>query len=286
MNGIIFALLAATCNSSIGIFSNILLNLNMSSGEIAFWRCFFAFILTGAICFYKYNLKDIFTITKQDFLKYMILSFCGINIMYFCETMAVSYIAVSLVSFLLYASGILTIILSWLFLHEKMSVAKILALSAVFLGVIIIFMSNLSFAGNLLGVLLAICAGTGYSLYIFLNKKWQIISGMKTLFYLFFFGTVFLGVQLLFHYTSLNISAAAVPYLFLLVLIPTVGGFYCTNKAISLSPASVVQLVEMSEPFIATILGFLVLNQMISLNEFFGGLFISLGLLLIIKGDV
>ena len=283
MNGIIFALFAAVCNSSIGIFSSILLHLNMSSSEIAFWRCFFAFILVAIICLFKYDLKDIFSLTKLGFLRYMVLSFCGINIMYFCETMAVSYIAVSLVSFLLYASGIFTIILSCLFLHEKMSIMKFIATLAVFVGIIVIFISNLSFTTNLLGIILAICAGTGYSFYIFLNKKWQINSNLKTLLYLFFFGTIFLGIQLLFQNTPLHISVITMPYLFLLVLIPTIGGFYCTNKAISLSPASIVQLVEMSEPFIATILGFLALNQTISLNEFIGGLCIAFGLLLIIK---
>ena len=287
MKGIIYALLAAVCNSSIGIFSIILIEQGMYGVEIAFWRCFVAFLFTFVLCIADENIRKDLKLCRTELLRYAILAFMGINIMYLFETTAIQYIPVSLVSFLLYASGILTIILSCLFLREQMNMAKLIAIVLVVAGIGIMFVSNMKFDGNLIGILFAIIAGTGYSLYIFLNKKWEVQSGMRTLLYIFAFGTVFLGLQVFANCDNrFMIKAESIPFILLLAVIPTIGGFYFTNKAINYAAAGEVQLVEMSEPFIATILGYVFLNQMISYTDFVGGVIIVLGLLILEKDSI
>ncbi len=279
MKGILFALLAAICNSCIGIFSSLLMEQGMSSVEIAFMRCFVAFIFTFIVCFLNRNIRKDLSINKKEGICYAVLAFFGISIMYMFETTAIRFIPISLVSFLLYACGIITIVLGCIFLKEKMNVKKFTSICFVTVGIGIMFISNLQFRGNVVGILFAILAGTGYSLYIFLNKKWAIKSGMKTLFYVFLFGTVYLGIQVLIAskgtFPVLEISS--IPFIILLAIIPTMGGFFFTNKAISLSAAGDVQLVEMSEPFIATLLGFLILKQTITYTDFLGGILIGVG---------
>lgn len=286
MQGIFFALLAAIANSLIGVFSSVLISQGLSSGEIAFWRCLIAFILITLFYLCKYGLRNLLMINKKEILRYAILAFFGLKVMYLGETMAISYINISLVSFLLYASGVLTIILSFIYFKEQITIIKICCIILIFLGISIIFMNNMAFNGNVIGLFLAISAGIGYSLYIFLNKKWKIKSDLKTLCYLFWFGSIFLGIPLLSDNIQLSLSIYNLLYILLLVLIPTIGGFYCTNKAISMTKISNVQLVEMSEPFIVTILGILYLKQMPAIYEFIGGIFISLGLILIIKNEI
>ena len=207
----------------IGVFSSVLISQGLSSEEIAFWRCLIAFILIALFYLYKYELTNLLMVNKKEILRYIILAFFGLNVMYLGETMAISYINISLVSFLLYSSGILTIILSFIYFKEQITIIKICCIISVFLGISIIFMNNIVFNGNIIGLFLATSAGIGYSLYIFLNKKWKISN---------------------------------------------------------------VQLVEMSEPFIVTILGVLCLKQMPTIYEFIGGIFISLGLIFIIKNEV
>ncbi len=281
MKGIIFALFAATCNSSIGVFNSMLFTFGLQSIEVVLVRCFLAFIIIFLLAFYS-DRQDLFYVSKEEILKYIVLAFFGINIMYICETSAIMYIDVSLVSFLLYASGIWTIILSCIFLQERLNKYKIIAILCVLIGIGIIFAVNSSFNGNLLGMILAIGAGMGYSMYIFLHKKWQVKAGLKTLFYLFLFGSCFLGIQALLFVDNFTITNESLPYLFLLAIIPTIGGFFCTNKAINNISAGTVQIVEMSEPFIATILAFLFLQQMPSIYEFIGGICIVVGLLCIV----
>lgn len=286
MQGIFFALLAAICNSLIGVFSSVLISQGLSSEEIAFWRCLIAFILIALFYLYKYELTNLLMVNKKEILRYIILAFFGLNVMYLGETMAISYINIALVSFLLYSSGILTIILSFIYFKEQITIIKICCIISVFLGISIIFMNNIVFNGNIIGLFLATSAGIGYSLYIFLNKKWKIMSDLKTLCYLFLFGSIFLGISLLLNNIQLSLSIYNLPYILLLVFVPTIGGFYCTNKAINMTKISNVQLVEMSEPFIVTILGVLCLKQMPTIYEFIGGIFISLGLIFIIKNEV
>ena len=110
---------------------------------------------------------------------------------------------------------------------------------------------------------------------------------MRTLLYIFAFGTVFLGIQVFLNCDArVTIQLSNIPFIVLLAIIPTMGGFYFTNKAINHATAGEVQLVEMSEPFIATILGFVFLKQMISGTDLVGGMIIVLGLLVLEKDSI
>lgn len=286
MKGIIYALLAAVCNSCIGIFSSILMEQGLSSTEIAFMRCFVALLFTVFLCLGNASIRKTLKIRRKEMVRYAVLAFFGINIMYLFETAAIQYIPVSLVSFLLYASGILTIILSFIFLKEPMSASKVISIIIVFMGIGIMFISNMEIGGSLIGIIFAVMAGTGYSLYIFLNKKWDIQSGMRSLFYIFLFGTIFLGMQLSLNGTTVGFEWKDIPYIILLAVVPTMGGFYFTNKAISYAMPGEVQLVEMSEPFMATLLGFLILKQIISFTDIIGGVFIVAGLVVLEKDTI
>lgn len=286
MKGTMYALLAAVCNSCIGIFSSILIDQGLSSTEIAFMRCFIALILTFIFCMTNVNIRKKLKIKKKETIRYAILAFFGINIMYIFETRSIQYIPVSLTSFLLYASGIITIILSCIFLKEYMNITKIISIVIVFMGIVIMFISNLKISGSLVGIIFAITAGTGYSLYIFLNKKWEIQSGMISLLYIFLFGTIFLGLQVLSDGKVISIEVNNIPFIILLAIVPTMGGFYFTNKAINYAMAGEVQLVEMSEPFIATLLGIVILKQVISYTDLIGGICIIIGLLFLEKNNI
>ncbi|EDY0039457.1 EamA/RhaT family transporter, partial [Salmonella enterica] len=47
LHGIIFALIAAICNSSIGIFSVKLFQAGLTANEIAFYKCLVGFLIIG-----------------------------------------------------------------------------------------------------------------------------------------------------------------------------------------------------------------------------------------------
>ena len=84
-------------------------------------------------------------------------------------------------------------------------------------------------------------------------KKFNLESSLKTLFYLFLFGSIYLSIPLVLN-NNISITVESLPYLTSLALVPTIGGFYWTNKALSLTEAGKVQLFQMSEPFFASLL--------------------------------
>lgn len=278
--GKIFAILAALCNSCIGIFSSKLYNLGMNSTSIAFFRCLFALIIIGSFTINNTFRKELFNVTKKNLCQYAILSFLGIFIMYSFEVLAIKFIPVSLVSFLLYSSGIITIILGCIFLKEKFNIKKILSITFVFIGIFLMFVTNLQISGSILGLLSALCAGIGYSLFLILTKKFNIISSLKTLFYLFLFGSIYLLIPILIN-KDVNLQISCIPYLLALSIVPTIGGFYCTNKALNLIDAGIVQLFEMTEPFFASILGYIILNQTITYYDLLAGILIVFGLFIL-----
>ena len=51
------------------------------------------------------------------------------------------------------------------------------------------------------------------------------MSDLKTLCYLFLFGSIFLGISLLLNNIQLSLSIYNLPYILLLVFVPTIGGF-------------------------------------------------------------
>ena len=71
-----------------------------------------------------------------------------------------------------------------------------------------------------------------------------------------------------------------------LAVIPTIGGFYFTNKALSIIEAGKVQLFEMTEPFIATILAYFILGQIITIYDLASGIIIMVGLLVLEMGNI
>ena len=278
--GRLFAILAAICNSFIGIFSNKLYAFGMNSSSIAFFRCVIALLLICTFAINKNFRSKICDVNKKQLIKYALLAFLGIFTMYSFEILAIKFIPVSLVSFLLYSSGIITIILGCIFLNEKFNLKKLLSIIFVFAGIFIMFVSNLTVEGNFIGLVMALLAGTGYSLFLFSMKKFNLESSLKTLFYLFLFGSMYLSMPLLI-YGDINISINCLPYLIALSIIPTIGGFYCTNKALSLIDAGKVQLFEMMEPFIASVLAYIILGQVITIYDLIAGILIMSGLLIL-----
>jgi drug/metabolite transporter (DMT)-like permease len=77
-----------------------------------------------------------------------------------------------------------------------------------------------------------------------------------------------------------GIELQDLPRVILLGVVPTLGGFFCTTKALDFLEASQVQLFEMSEPLFAGLMASGLLSQSLSLAQAGGGACILLGLFL------
>ncbi|WP_254361212.1 hypothetical protein [Photorhabdus heterorhabditis] len=76
-----------------------------------------------------------------------------------------------LVSFLTYVAGGITLLLSSLFLGEKIGLNKCFSFIMIMIGVYFFFSFSEQTSNNYRGVLLALLAGLGYALFIFLSNS-------------------------------------------------------------------------------------------------------------------
>ncbi|MBV9575356.1 MAG: DMT family transporter [Gammaproteobacteria bacterium] len=265
-----FALLAAFCNASIGVFSKNIFNMGMSPSQVAFYKCLIAFLLLSLIHICDKNGLQKLKQLKASWLNIAICAFFGIFTLYFFETVAYSYATVSVVVFsLLGTSSITTFLMSYFLLKEKMTFFNILSFLLCLMGLFYIFnMHDIHLFSK--GNILAMIAGAGYGLFLSLTKKLNVTtSNFAFLWWFIGFGTLYLFLPFLFSHPSMP-SISTLPSLMLLSLVPTIGGYYCTAKALASGSASKVQLFELTEPIFASLLGFVFVGELLKGQQLVG----------------
>ena len=216
---------------------------------------------------------------RNDAWIFALLAFLGIFCLYFFETWAFSEASIPLVSFLTYAAGGGTIILSALALRENINTVKLVSFFMILGGVWYLYFHEGSISGSQLGIILALIGGLGYALFIFSAKLFNIGSGLPHLAWLFGFGSIYLLIPWGYNDFTAPPQSAIWPIV-ALIIIPTIGGFWLTTKAVQNGSASGVQVIETSDPLFASLMAFLLFGDILSGAGFIGAALIIVGLLL------
>ncbi len=277
MSGYLYALYAAMVNSSIGIVSHDGFR-SLDFYQIAVFKSLFAFIILSLICLVNKKYRN--QVYELYHKKYQLafLAFWGVFVLYFFETKAFSVTSLALVSFMVYGSGIVTIFLGYFVLNEAITGKKLIGIISVILGASLII-SELPNFSNITGIGYAIIGGVGYSIFLVFCRKFSIATNIGFLWWLIGYGTIFLFIPTIITDIKLEIPLSGFIHLLFLAVVPTIGGFYFTSKALNNTEAGKVQIIEMSDPFFTTIAAFLFFGQTIGLHQIFGGLCILIGLL-------
>lgn len=275
-----YALLAALCNASIGIFSKGTFTQGMLADQVAFYKCLIAFLFISVLLLFdKKGLQNIIRLAK-GWWKIALCSFFGIFTLCFFETSAYSYAMVPTVVFvLLGSSSITTVTLSYFILKEQMNICHLLGFLLSIVGLFYVIneggMELISIGG-----ILAMIAGIGYGLFLSMTKKLKVdTSGLAFLWWFIGFGMIYLFVPFVLNKPSLP-ELSSLPNLLLLSLIPTVGGYFCTAKALAGGDANQVQLFELTEPVFASVMGFLFLGELLHGAQIFGAVLILISIYL------
>lgn len=241
---------------------------------MSFYKCLIAFIFISIFALGKKDLRTNIISLKSK-IKYMWLcSFLGIFVLYFFETTAYKYESVSFVVFILLGSSVLTtFIFSSILLKETKRSFQYVGLILLFIGLLITHFSEGDLHGSSLGTIFAAIAGIGYGLFLVLTKKFTLDGTLALIWYFMLFGIVYLFIP--FYKEGLVLpSLSSMPSLIGLAILPTIGGFYCTTKALNYLEANKVQFFELTEPVFATIFAFFFLNEMIQGLEWLGAFLI------------
>ena len=266
--GLAFAFAAAAINASVGIFSKGLLNQNVPASAISFYKCFLGFIILLAVT----DRKNLF----QHRAKFAFCAFLGIFVLFFFETHAYDFdLTPNIIFVLMGSAAISTFIFGRIFLNDALTKGEIIGLLVCLSGLILLLGVSSQMAVN--GLLLACIAGCGYGGFSVAAKKLNLGGGFEVTRNLLGYGSLFLFVPFAFDGFYMPTSNQWLP-LIGLALLPSIGGFYCTTKAIDFLKPSQVQMAELTEPIFAILFSFIFLFQLPNTMQLLGGALVICGL--------
>ncbi len=279
--GVLLALLAAFFNGMVGIFSVNLFNSGMTPEAVAFYKCAVAFFIIVIVLVATNKLGTMLHYLREKWQALIVCSFFGFFMLYFFETAAYGNLNVAVVVFLLFGVSTLVTFIANAILERRILTGKEwMSVLFAILGLYLIFIENEHIEASVdIGFIYAVLAGVGYGLFLVLNKKLNIGGGLIPVCGLLFFGLIYLLIPFSLS-GPVGIDGSAWFTLVLLALLPTIGGFWCTTKSLTIMESQTVQLVELSEPIFALILGFVFLEQLVTPMQMLGGVCILAAILI------
>jgi len=288
LKGYIFGLISVFSWGTVFVISRFLIH-----GEVidplvlAFWRFFWASFFL--MFFIKFNFKKVFRIFKKDVFRFLILALSGIYLMSTFIFISVKTSSATISSILMSSNPIFVILISILFLKDKITPEKILGVFIGFIGCIIVIKEDFKiffWAGeniNIYSLLAAIC----WAVYTVIGEEpTKKYGAIETTFIASFIGTIFLflTVKLL----NLNLLGKNI-YGFLsgiyLGIVPTGIGFTLWFSALNYLRPFLLAPFQYLTPIITYFLSILILKEKVSLIVFMGMFLIFFSLFLIQKKE-
>jgi drug/metabolite transporter (DMT)-like permease len=190
------------------------------------WRFMFAALLLAALVAIR-KPSDL-VVSRADFARYSALALTGYGAASICFFFALTYADASVVAVLLYAYPALVTIASWLFLGEKPTWQRALAVVITFTGcALVVGLLGGPVKVSVPGILLGLGAAVGYTLFNLLSHRW--LPGRSQL--------VMMGYT--FGIAAIGVAAVCVGFAFLQVPRASVSFAGRVAEAVSsLSPAA------------------------------------------------
>lgn len=267
-------LLAGILWGTMGIFVRHLSLYGFSSLQIACLR-----IMAAGILFFLYLLaadKSRLKIQRKDLPLFLGMGWGSILFFTICYFTTIQTTSLAIAAILLYTSPIFVVLLSAVFLKEKITGKKILALCIAFLGCV--FVAGIGETSDIAGIgfFIGLCSGLGYGLYsIFgsvLLKKYHPYTVSAYAF-------IFAGIGALF---LCNIKDAAektinsekplfvLGFILLTAAVTAVAPFLLYTVGLLKVEASKAAIMAMIEPLVAAVTGIVVFHEKLTKQSIIG----------------
>jgi drug/metabolite transporter (DMT)-like permease len=252
---------------------------------LAFWRDLFACLATFiALSIIRPRLLRV----DRTHLPYLIIYGLMLAIFNSLWTLSVSLNGAAVATVLAYCSAGFTALLGWWFLKERLDWAKLLAVTICLAGCVLVAnaLDRAAWRINLIGITTGILAGLLYAIYTLMGRSasQRGINPWTTLLYIFGIAAVFLLPFNLFadgiipgasaKFFWLGNSWPGWGVLFLLAAGPTLAGFGLYNISLTHLPASIVNLIAISEPVFTAIIAYIFLGERLTWIQLIGSLLI------------
>ncbi len=280
----IAVLVGAALWGVIGVFVRNLTAMGYSSHEIIFVR---TLMTTGAVFAWLAikNPKAV-TIAPRDAWSFFgagVLSFVFFNL---CYLQCIAVTGMSVAAVLLYTAPVFVMVFSLLLFHEKMTKAKGIALVLAVGGCALVTGILGDHQVSVLGILLGLGAGFGYSLYsVFCTYGLRRYSPLTVIAWAFLFGT--LGILPLVDFGHFIATLQQAPWgIFLLLLCGVVCNvipYALYTWGLAHLEASQASIIACIEPVVATVVGVALYKEPLTATSLLGMVMV-IGAVMVLNG--
>ena len=261
--GDILIIIAGLFWGSMGIFVRHLNDLGFSSIQVACLRLTTAGILFALILLIK-DRKG-FKIALRDIPLFLALGLVSILFFTCCYFTAIRLMTMSTAAILLYTSPIWVMVLAIIFLKEKFTIQKLIALILAFAGCVLV--SGFGGKVTIMGILVGLGSGLGYGLYsifgTFALKKYSPYTVTCYTFLIAGLGSIFVAdpVDLVSKISSIENKPALFGFVLLTAVVTAVIPFLLYTLGLNMTTAGKAAVLATVEPAAATLFGFFVMKE-------------------------
>ena len=261
--GDILIIIAGLFWGSMGIFVRHLNGLGFTSIQVACVRLVTAGIIFALILLIK-DPKG-FKISVKDIPLFLALGLVSILFFTCCYFTAIRLMTMSTAAILLYTSPIWVMVLSVIFLKEKITSRKIIALVLAFAGCVLV--SGFGGKVTVIGVLVGLGSGLGYGLYsifgTFALKKYSPFTVTCYTFLIAGLGSIFVSdpADLISKISSAESMPKLFGFIILTAIVTAVIPFLLYTLGLNRTTASRAAVLATVEPAAATLFGFFVMKE-------------------------
>ena len=261
--GDILIIIAGLFWGSMGIFVRHLNDLGFSSIQVACLRLTTAGILFALILLIK-DRKG-FKIALRDIPLFLALGLVSILFFTCCYFTAIRLMTMSTAAILLYTSPIWVMIFAIIFLKEKFTIQKLIALILAFAGCVLV--SGFGGKVTVVGILVGLGSGLGYGLYsifgTFALKKYSPYTVTCYTFLIAGLGSIFVAnpVDLISKISSIENKPALFGFVLLTAVVTAVIPFLLYTLGLNMTTAGKAAVLATVEPAAATLFGFFVMKE-------------------------
>ena len=261
--GDILIIIAGLFWGSMGIFVRHLNDLGFSSIQVACLRLTTAGILFALILLIK-DRKG-FKIKVRDIPLFLALGLVSILFFTCCYFTAIRLMTMSTAAILLYTSPIWVMILAIIFLKEKITARKVIALILAFAGCVLV--SGFGGKVTVVGILVGLGSGLGYGLYsifgTFALKKYSPYTVTCYTFIIAGLGSIIVSnpPELLAKISAVENKPALIGFVLLTSVVTAVIPFLLYTLGLNMTTAGKAAVLATVEPAAATLFGFFVMGE-------------------------
>jgi drug/metabolite transporter (DMT)-like permease len=286
MRGTLYLILTGFFLGTIGIWVK-LVGASVSPFLLTIFRALLAGALIFLLVLFTKDLRTIETlgIKKKNLLLFLIAGFFGVTIGFGFFMKSFSYVPVANAVLLVYVYPLVTALLSWIFLKERITKLEIVSLVLVLLGVWLIYGSELGLGANMLGNLLALLSGCGYAVFFvfirFFERKG--LPYWKVTFWPLVIGGLILILFLPFEPLAFSFEGVVPVYILGIAFVSFLGYTLYAKGLKTIRAHNAVITVTLTEPLTAIVLAFLILRETLPPYVMTGGALIIIANLLMGK---